>query len=90
LGKTRNKNRSELEFLKGEVRRLKRHIKQLEKSQHMYEDIILNEREVEVAEVPIIRRCESCGKGKLKEFNLLDRIFIECDTCDYRERIKNG
>ena len=92
MPKKREKNPEE--YWKGKHREvtkenqhLKKRIRQLEKTEHMYEDVIMGEKEVEYEEFKLNRYCEYCGKGKLKEINILDRIFEECDTCDHRKKI---
>lgn len=93
MPKKRDKNPDE--WLKGqnrqlakENRHLKKRIRQLEKTEHMFEDALLNEEEIEYDETTVDRYCNECGKGKLRELNVLDRIFEECTVCDYRKKIR--
>lgn len=88
MGKTKNRHGSEVEYLRGEVRRLKKHIRQLEKREHAYETAFLDEKEIEIEEVKLELICNECGKGKLKHFELLGRFFEECTVCDHRKKIK--
>lgn len=85
MGKTKNKNKSEVEFLRGEVRRLKRQVKQLERTAHFFETAIVEEAPVEVKKV---RHCNNCGKGVMAEFEIMDRVFATCGTCGHREKLK--
>lgn len=70
--------------LNKEIRQLKKQIKELSKYQHIPDIEDIQESE------PIIksRTCPSCGKGKLKELDIVGRIFEKCDICDHRKKIK--
>ena len=90
----KRKERSPDEFLKGKVRelekenrQLKKRVRQLEKTEHMFENHILDEEPLIIEEKRAERICPDCGKGKLKEFSLLDRVFEECEICSYRKKI---
>lgn len=93
MPKKRSKNAEE--YLKGlnrelskENRHLKKRIRQLEKTEHMYEDAILNEADIEYEETKTSDICQSCGKGKLVYLDILDRIFSTCSVCGDRIKIK--
>lgn len=87
MSKTKNKNRNEIEHYKGEIRRLKRQLRELQKSKHLYDDII--DASIEQIEEPRerVHICQECGKGKIKYFSVLDIPFEECDICDYRKKL---
>lgn len=93
----KRKSRTPEEWLKGQLRELqkenrnlKKRIRQLEKSEHLYEDVILGDRDAAMEEAVKEDTCSSCGKGKLKIINVLDKyIFEECSICEHRKKI-NG
>lgn len=90
MSKTYKKSGSEVEWLRGEVKRLKKIIRQLQKSAHIYNNIkdlveeIPQENEEEVKVI-----CAECGKGEVKILELGSRQVITCTTCDHRKVI-NG
>lgn len=81
MSKSRSKSRSEVEFLRGEVRRLKSELKYYKKRQHFFED----QREY-VIEEEINNRCEVCKKGKLIEHDFVHATLIKCTNCDYEKK----
>lgn len=90
MSKTRRREGSELEYLRGcvkrlesENRQLKKRLKSLDKRAHFYEDIV-----DEVAEeIEIVDRCPSCKKGTLLLLDLKYVKFKCCDTCDHRRKV---
>jgi hypothetical protein len=79
--------------LKSENRNLKKRLKQLEKREHFYEDN--EEDDDDIIELPVgeenevyTKRCNECGKGMLKTFEIVGRVFETCETCGYRKKIK--
>lgn len=90
----KNKERDGIEFWRGKVRELqkenvslKKEIRRLQKTEHLYEEVILGDRDAAFEEVVHEPTCISCGKGKIKTINILDRIFQECSVCHYRKKI---
>lgn len=88
----------DIEFYRGEVRRLKsenrnlkKRLKQLEKSRHIYKELKLNEDE-EPEYLPDIEvtLCQSCYKGNLVSTDLAHGVLITCSSCEFRKFIKNG
>lgn len=91
MPKKREKNAEE--FWKGkcrelekEVRQLRRQLKELQKSKHIYEDIKIDEP-TEPETVIKYKKCVECGKGHIEIKTILDRTFEECDTCNYRKKV---
>jgi len=92
MSKTRQRTHSEIEHLRGEIKKLKsqvrywkRKAKNLEKKEHFFDNLV-----EEVYEAPEERGedCNNCGKGTL---NILDLRFVKylvCDLCEYKEKIK--
>lgn len=102
MGKVRNKSHdNELNYLRKlnkelekENRELKRQLKYHEKRQHIVdenkEDLqeYLHEKETKTKEKKQKIVCPNCSKGELKLFDMLDKLYGECNVCDFRRRIK--
>jgi hypothetical protein len=84
MGKNRRKNSKEVEYLKGEIRRLRRQIKDLSKQKGISETSQAEEYE------PIqLVECTECGKGIINLILSMDRMDIfECNVCDFRKTVK--
>jgi formamidopyrimidine-DNA glycosylase len=79
--------RSELEYLKGENRQLKRRIKHLQKElNRALANPPLPEEKEEKEKVITKERCPDCG-NKLESINLPIKIIHICKECGYR-RVK--
>lgn len=86
----KSKSSSEVEYLRGVIKALKKQIKRNEKRQHLYEDLEEKETEVLMREELDARtksenkvRCPKCA-GKL---NIIDGIKFNiyvCQDCNYR------
>lgn len=86
MSKTYRKSGSELEFLRGEVKRLKKLVRQLQKNAHIYNNIKdLVEDPPDEEDEKII--CNECGKGEVKILDLGNRQVITCTICDHRKVI---
>lgn len=88
-GKPREYHLGELRKLKAENRALKKRLKQLEKHQHQYETHTDPDPEVST-ETELTtnthKSCPDCGKSKLIEFSILDKVFLICNLCGHREK----
>lgn len=83
MSKSYRKSGSEVEHLRGEIRRLKRIIKQLQKSAHVYnniKDLVEDEKEEEDIKIT----CNECGKGEIKTFDLGNKQVLTCTICNHR------
>lgn len=78
--------RAEIRELEKEVRRLNKRIKELEKRDYIFDDII-EEARFEKPRKKIVS-CPECGKGELSVYDLVGRIFEECNICHYRKKLK--
>lgn len=86
MGKSKNNNRSELEFLRGEIRRLQKLVRQAEKHHRNLEDIILAE-EPEIIKTKA--SCPECREGEIKLILSLDiKDIYCCSSCNFRKVIK--
>lgn len=91
MSKTKNKNRSEQEYLNGQIRKLesenrqlKKRLKALDKRAHYYEEILNDvEDEVEMKNI-----CPQCNKGTLCEHDFKHLIIVKCDNCKYQKNRK--
>lgn len=75
--------------LEKQVRRLRQRIKQLERSpnKHLGSEFksILKEEQIKIPKL-----CENCGKGKIKEIEVVGRIFDTCELCDWRSKARKA
>lgn len=91
MGKSKNQNRSEVEFLRGQVKRLTKRLKQSVK--HNRDTSSLEELLKEFPdESPVIETkiiCQECKDGEIKLVLSMDTkdIFC-CSECSYRKIIK--
>lgn len=94
------KERSEVEHLRAENRKLKSELKHLKKQvarsnklANRYEDINDKLQEIELEKdvriVPQNPTCPNC-LGNLKEVSIGIRTLITCDSCNFRETKKNN
>ena len=102
MGKTKNKNRSEIEHLRGEnkellkqVKSLKQRLKQLEKREHLIEDnppqdIEFSTDNEDTMYHPHLKAipCDDCGKGTFIEYEIMGKIIGTCGVCGNRKRLK--
>lgn len=81
MSKKKNKEKSELEHLRGENRRLRKQLNYYKKQANMSEsDVYEEEAEEEV--------CEHCGKGQLEVIDLKYVIMEVCNVCGHQRKRK--
>ena len=90
MAKTKQREGSELEYLRGrlkklesENRQLKRRVKQLDRRAHFYEDLV-----DEVSDDIIVdEKCPECktGKTSVKDFKYVQ--YEVCDSCEYKRKL---
>lgn len=92
MGKPRNKNGREVEHLKGEIRRLKKQLRQKEKHDHIEtkdprpsKTADKKVKEIERDERP---NCDDCGKGKYDVADFGRFSYGTCDVCGDRKKFK--
>lgn len=93
MSKTKQKNKSEVEVLRGENRRLKsenrnlrKRVKELEKKSHFYEEIV----DEVVEDVKFRNTCRNCGKGEVLSYDMGLIRLNKCNLCDYEKKIKKS
>lgn len=92
MSKTRNKNRSEVEHLRGqnkqlqsENRQLRKQLNSFKKQAHFYEETI-----DDIADEISLESCNHCGKGFIQVVDLTYLKIRCCTICDYKERIRSN
>lgn len=99
MSKSKQKNRSDLEHLRGynrelekEVRSLRKQLKQYEKYERISQDdndIASSEDTYPEIEFKLTKDCSSCGKDKIVEsLEIMGKHYGTCATCGYSERLK--
>lgn len=97
----KKKERSELEYLKSQNRELLKENKKLKKTisrstkkEHILKDLedrleeeYFQEDHTRDAEPAPVAGCPKCGR-KLENVDLIKRIIVTCENCDYREVVK--
>jgi hypothetical protein len=94
LSKSKNKNRSEVEMLRGENRSLKKALKQLKRQARVLEDkeddiqLELEGYSVYQPE-PKKTYCPKCAAGEFKiVIDLADKSIYNCTECDFKKVVK--
>lgn len=82
MSKSRSKSRSEVEFLRGEVRRLKSELKYYKKRDHLIDHV---PEEIEEELIPTAN-CPSCLKGNLIEWDFKYAVLQKCDKCNFEKK----
>lgn len=72
--------------LKSENRNLKKQLRHLQKREHLVEEHEL----AEIIEEVVIKkqRCPDCSKGFLEDKEVLGRYWEQCNTCNYRTKVR--
>lgn len=83
MGKSKAKNKSEAEFLKGEIRRLKKQLDKARRGIPVPDELIVEEEFDDFKP-----DCPRCGKGFLKIIDLKYILISTCGVCEYNERRK--
>lgn len=97
MGKTKRKNHSELEHLRGitreyeaEIRRLRKQLRQYEKYDRQdYSDEESKDSEDTFIKLKLTKECSICGKGTvIQTLEIQNKIYGTCNHCGFNERIK--
>lgn len=91
MGKTRRKERSEVEYYRGQIkalekenRQLKKRVRALDKTAHFYEDLV--DFIADDIYVPD-EKCPICKTGKHQLLDLKYVRYMTCTECDYRKKL---
>lgn len=89
MSKTKQRNHSELDHLRGRVkklesqnRQLRRRLKSLDKREHLYEDLL----EAVSEDIVIEPKCPQC-KGKIEYKDFTHVKYEVCVDCDYKKKL---
>lgn len=82
MGKTKNRNRSETEYLKGIIRQLQSQLKYYKQRENYLEGPIEQVEEVQEIEAD---QCPRCSHGVLITYDFFRAVLKKCD-CGYEER----
>ncbi len=80
MSKSRNKSRSEVEALRGEVRRLKAELKYYKRRSHI-ENSIIDDEPVDIVDAT---KCPECRTGVLVDYDWKFVLVKKCSECDYK------
>lgn len=86
MSKSRNKSKSEVEHLRGEIRRLKAELKYCKRCMEQDVDDIDYDDAAPVE--PIKDLCPECGKGIMVEHDFKFATLKKCSVCGHEERRK--
>ena len=86
MSKSKNKNRSEVEFLKGKIRKLESQLKYFKKREHFFDAPV--EDIVEEAEEIQAEKCPVCRQGIIIKTDFVFATLEKCLNCDYEKRQK--
>jgi hypothetical protein len=87
MGKSRNRGKSEIESLRGEVRALKKELKYYKRRSHIENSIIddvIDEAELDIVDAEV---CPSCHENVLIEYDFVFALLRKC-SCGYEEKRK--
>ncbi len=81
---------AEIRKLRSENRNLKKRLKRLERKEHIFDE---QDEEDLIQELPIGESqrplgCMECGKGEIKTFELMGKVYGTCTVCGDRKRLK--
>lgn len=86
MSKSRNKNRSEVEHLRGRVRKLEAQLKYYKKRELFFESP-LEEIDEDIEEISA-NQCEVCKKGLVTVFDFTFATLEKCSNCTFERRKK--
>jgi hypothetical protein len=97
MAKTKNKNHSEIESLRGYVRELEKTVRSQQKQLRQYEkydrsqddEVSKDSEDTHLEKVLLTKPCTECGKGHVIEtLEIMGKIYGTCNVCDYKSRMK--
>ena len=99
MGKSKQKNGSEVEYLRGYCRELEKTVRSLKKELRRFEKYGTDSQDTEVSrdsedtdtdlEILMSKPCTYCGKGKIVEtLRIHDKVYGRCNVCETNDRMK--
>jgi archaellum component FlaC len=93
VSKTKNRERSEVEYLRGQIRelesenrQLRRRLKTLDKKTHLYEGIVEAVAEEIKPNTEAETKCKKCKIGTIRFIDVKHAKFFVCSECHHREK----
>lgn len=86
VGKSKNKNRSEVEYLRGRIRKLESQLKFYKQREHFFE-APTEEINEEVEDIKA-DQCPNCKRGVVTHYDFRFAILSKCSNCDFEQRTK--
>lgn len=86
VAKSKNKNRSEVEYLRGRLRKLESQVKYYKQREHFFEAPA--EEIIEEVEDISVNRCPNCKRGVVTNYDFAFAILSKCESCGYEKREK--
>lgn len=86
MSKSKNKSRSEVEYLRGKIRKLESQLKYHRQREHFFEAPIEDINE-EVEEITA-DQCPKCKRGVVTTYDFTFATLSKCSNCDYEIRQK--
>lgn len=87
MGKSKNKTHSEVQHLRGKIRKLEAKLKYYQRREHIQEvsfEEAIDENEIETIDS---EPCQNCGKGVVLIVDLKYVKLKVCDVCKVRTKI---
>lgn len=88
MGRSRNRGRSEVEFLRGRIRELEKELKYHRRRANEHEAIIDDVISDSDLELINIKRCPSCRRDGLQTFDFIYATLDKCGHCNYEKKSK--
>lgn len=88
MSRSKNKNRSEVEYLRGKIRKLESQLKYYRKREHFFEAPV--EEIIEEVEGIDTNQCDQCRRGVIVDYDFKFAILRKCTNCDFEERKKKN
>lgn len=91
MGKSRNSGSREVEYLRGEVKKLQKRLKAAQKYNRVIEDKLDDDSEPVIKELPKKKdTCPTCDDGSLSMLDLGVAQYVVCNSCNFRQKVENG
>ncbi len=82
MGRSRNRGRSEVENLKGRIRKLESELKYFKKREHFFDN---HSGDIEEPQDIKLNQCKVCRHGIVVEYDFHHGVLKKCETCEHQE-----